>query len=72
MIEKEGKKKINEGSTQKIEFLSLHTDATNLSNAQREEMGEGDVCTALYNGEVLAYSSIKIVEKILMMNKKKS
>ena len=56
----------------KIEFLSLHTYPTNLSNAHSEEMGEGDMCKALWNGEVLTYSSIKIVEKTLMMNKKKS
>lgn len=40
----------------KIEFLSLQTYPTNLSKAQSKEMGEGDLCTALQNGEVLTYS----------------
>lgn len=30
--------------------------STNLSNAQSEEPGEGDLCTALQHGEGLTYS----------------
>lgn len=36
--------------------ISLQTYPTNLSNAQSKQMGEEDLCTALQNGEVLAYS----------------
>lgn len=40
----------------KIEFLSLRTYPMNLSDAQSEELGEGDLCTALQHGEGLIYS----------------
>lgn len=33
--------------------ISLQTYPTNLSNAQSEQMGEEDLCTALQNGDTL-------------------